>query len=149
MRVVFVVIFSILLFSSCRKAKTCEEPKLDCSAVLCIAYWSYFDFRLIDKVSGQDLVFSTNPRYTNNDIKLFSDVARTVPLQYTVDSSKKILQTMSAKEEMYLEIKGTDIYKLTAVFRSKDCCSNTVKVLWLDGRMICSCCSGAVSLSIR
>ncbi|MGH2553890.1 MAG: hypothetical protein ACRDEB_09240, partial [Chitinophagaceae bacterium] len=62
MRVVFVVIFSSLLFSSCRKAKTCEGPNLDCKAILCIAYWSYFEFRLIDKASGEDLVFSANPR---------------------------------------------------------------------------------------
>ena len=149
MRVVLVVIFSILFFSTCRKAKTCEEPRLDCQAIQCIAYWSYFDFRLIDRVSGEDLVFSTNPRYSNNDIKLFADAARTVPIQYTIDHSGKILQTIHAKGEMYLEIKGTDIYKLTADFKAKDCCSNEVKNLWLDGQMVCSCCSGAVYLSIK
>lgn len=149
MRVALLVIFSSLFFSSCRKAKTCEGPNLDCQGIMCIAYWSYFDFRLIDKVSGEDLVFSTNPRYSNNDIKLFRDVARTIPIYYTVDNSKKILQTMSAKEEMYLEIKGTDVYKLTADFKAKDCCSNEVKNLWQDGQMICSCCNAAASLPIK
>ena len=149
MRVGLVVFCSVLLFSSCRKAKNCEEPRLDCQAILCIVYWSYFDFRLIDKVTGEDLVFSTNPRYAGNDIKLFSDAARTVPIQYTMDNSRKIIQVMKANGEMYLEIKGTDVYKLTADFRSIDCCSNTVKDLWLDGQMICSCCTGAASLSIK
>ena len=149
MRVVRVVIFSILLFTSCRKAKTCEEPRLDCQGIQCIVYWYYFDFRLIDKVSGEDLVFSTNPRYSGNDIKLFSDVARTVPIQYTIDNSRKILQVAKANGEMYLEITGTDVYKLTASFRSIDCCSNTVKDLWSDGQMICSCCTAAASLPIR
>jgi hypothetical protein len=139
----------MLLFSSCRKAKTCEGPNMDCKNVLCIAYWYYFDFRLIDKISGEDLVFSANPRYSNNDIKLFADAARTVPIQYTIDYAGKVLHTMTAKEEMYLEIKGTDVYKLTASFRPKDCCASTVKDLWLDGQVICSCCTGAASLSIR
>ena len=149
MRVVFVAIFSTLLFSACKKTKNCEGPDLDCSAIQCIVYWSYFDFRLIDKVTGEDLVFSVNPRYSNNDIKLFADAARSVPIQYTIDNSRKILQTMNAKEEMYLEIKGTDVYKLTADFKVIDCCSNTVKDLWLDGQMICSCCTGAISLTIQ
>ena len=149
MRVVWVAMFSILLFSTCRKTKTCEGPDLDCQGIQCIVFWSYFDFRLIDKVSGEDLVFSTNPRYSGNDIKLFADAARTIPLQYTVDNSRKILQTMNAKAEMYLEIKGTDVYKLTADFKQKECCSNEVKNVWLDGQMVCSCCTAAASLSIK
>jgi hypothetical protein len=149
MRVVIAVFVSTLLFFSCRKANNCEEPKLDCSGIRCIAFWSYFDFKLIDKSTGEDLVFGASPRYTLNDIKLFGDAARTIPLSIIVDNTKKILQTNIAKEEMYLEIKGTDVYKLTAAFKTNDCCSNRVKVLWLEGMMVCSCCTDAVSLGVK
>lgn len=149
MRVVIAVLVSTLLFFSCRKAKSCEEPKLDCSGIRCFVFWSYFDFRLVDKSTGQDLVFGANPRYTINDIKLFGDATRTIPLPLTTDNAKKILLTNTAKEEMYLEIKGTDVYKLTAAFKANDCCSNRVKVLWLEGMMVCSCCTDAISLGVR
>jgi hypothetical protein len=138
-----------LLFSSCKRSKTCDEPKPDCSAIQCIAFWSYFDFRLIDRTNGEDLVFGTNPRYSDNDIKLFSDQARTISLYFTVDKIKKTLQTMTAKEEMYLEIKGTDVYKLTTAFKAYDCCSNRVKALWQDGKMICSCCTDIIPILIK
>jgi hypothetical protein len=149
MRVVIAVFVSTLLFFSCRKAKNCEEPKLDCSGIRCFAFWSYFDFRLVDRSTGGDLVFGANPRYTINDIKLFADAARTIPLPLTADNTKKILLTNTAEEEMYLEIKGTDVYKLTAAFKTNDCCSTRVKVLWQDGMMLCSCCTDAISLPVQ
>lgn len=149
MRILFVAISIIMFFSSCRKTKTCEGPDLDCKTVLCFAYWNYFDFRLIDKISGEDLVFSANPRYSNNEIKLFADVARSVPIQYTIDNNGKFFHVMNAKQEMYLEIKGTDVYELTASFKPIECCASTINDLWLDGQMICSCCTGTASLSIR
>ena len=149
MRTAFSVIFIVIIFSCNKTSKNCEGPTLDCSSIRCIAFHSYFEFKLSDKTTGEDLVFSNNPRYTVNDIKLYADAGRTRSLLLTVDNSKKIIQTMMAEEEMYLEIKGTDIYKLTASFKTNDCCSNRVAVLWQDGQMLCSCCPDGITLSIR
>ena len=149
MRSVFLFLFIPFLFFSCKKAKPCEDSKMDCSAIRCFAFLSHFEFRLVDKANGNDLVFGSNPRYLTNDVKLYYDAARTFPNQITIDVAGKKFMTMFSKEVMYLEIKGVDVYKLTADFRGIDCCSNRVKTLWIDGLMTCSCCTDVASLAVK
>ena len=150
MRIVLILLAFVSLVFSCKKSKNqCDELNLDCSSIRCIAHWDNFDFRLIDKATGADLVFGANPKYTANDIKLYSDVGRTFLIQFQLDSNSKTILVKTAKQEMYLEIKGTDVYKLTAEFRTETCCSSRVKTLWQDGQMVCSCCPDVISLSIR
>jgi len=150
MRIVLILLAFVSLVYSCNKSRNqCVEADLDCSTIRCIAQWDNFDFRLIEKATGTDLVFGANPKYTANDIKLYFDVGRTIPIQYQLDNNSKTIKVMTAKHEMYLEIKGTDVYKLTTEFRAETCCSSRVKTLWQDGQMVCSCCSDAISLSIR
>jgi len=149
MRTTLVMVLFVALVISCRKSGNCDELHLDCSSRECIAYWEYFTFRLIDKTTGADLVFGTNPKYTANDIKLYPDVGRAFPIQFHLDNNKKTILVMSARHEMYLEIKGTDIYKLTVEFREESCCSSRVRTLWQDGQMVCSCCPDVISLLIR
>ena len=148
MRIVLILLAFVSLVLSCNKSKNCEEPHLNCSRT-CFAYWEYFTFRLMDKTTGADLVFGANPKYTANDIKLYSDVGRTFPMHFDLDNDKKTVLVMSARREMYLEIKGTDIYKLTVEFREESCCSSRVRTLWQEGQMVCSCCPDAISLLIR
>ena len=66
-----------------------------------------------------------------------------------VDNTNKKFQMIMARQEMYLEIKGTDVYKLTVDFRSENCCSSIVKTLWQDGAMICSCCNDIIPLAVK
>ncbi|HEY5771651.1 MAG TPA: hypothetical protein VIS75_03440 [Chitinophagaceae bacterium] len=150
MRIVLILLAFVSLVFSCNKSRNqCVEADLDCSTIRCIAHWDNFDFRLIDKATGTDLVFGANPKYAANDIRLYYDVGRTVPIQFQLDNNSKTIKVMTAKQEMYLEIKGTDVYKLTTEFRTETCCSSRVKTLWQDGQMVCSCCPDAISLSIR
>ena len=150
MRIVLILLAFVPLIFSCNKSTNhCDELHLDCSSMQCVAYWKYFNFRLIDKITGVDLVFGANPKYTANDIKLYSDVGRTYPMHFDLDYNNRTILAMSARQEIYLEIKGTDIYKLTAQFREESCCSSRVRTLWQDGRMVCSCCPDAISLLIR
>lgn len=140
------------LFFSCSKSesKKCLEFEGDCSRVRCIAHWDYFYFKLFDKTSGADLIFGANPRYTPNDIMLYFDAARTITLPITIDTPNKRLYTRVAEEEMYLSVKNTDVYKLTAEFRGLSCCSAGVENLWMDGQSVCTCCSyEAIGLSIK
>ena len=130
------------------RAKNCEGPNLDCSNIRCLAHFDFFDFRVVDKTTGEDLVFGPSPRYNTNDIKLFFDQARTLPMHIQFDQAKKNIQTADAKEVMYLEVKGNSVYKLETVFKLNDCCSNRVKTVWLNGRMLCSCCQDVVALPI-
>ena len=149
MRTTLILVFFVVLVFSCKKSRNCDGPNLDCSNIRCAAFWSYFDFKLTDKTTGADLVFGNNPRYTANDIKLYSDVGRTMSLPLYFDNTNKIIETMTAKEDMYLVIKGTDIYKLTVSFKSKSCCSNQVGVLWQDGQMVCACCPDGINLAVQ
>lgn len=140
------LVFSIL---SCEKNETCHEPKMKCDNIRCFAFLSHFDFKIVDKTNGNDLVFGTNPRYQIADIKLYFDAARTLPIPLTIDNTGMKFKTMFSKEEMYLEVKGTDVYKLTAEYREVDCCSNRVKTLLVDGLMVCSCCTDAVPVPVN
>ena len=150
MRIVLILLAFVSLVFSCNKSRNqCVGADLDCSTIRCIAYWEYFTFRLIDKATGTDLVFGANPKFTANDIRLYYDVGRTVPIQFQLDNNNKTLLVKTAKQEMYLEIKGTDVYKLTTEFRAETCCSSIVKTLWQDGQMVCSCCSDVISLLIK
>ena len=147
--VLFLLVFVSLAFSCKKSNNQCDEPNIDCSSIQCITHTNNFNFKLIDKTTGADLVFSASPRYTASDIKLYYDVGRIYSMEFQIDNNSKTIRTYTARHEMYLEIKGTDVYKLTAEFRAETCCSSRVKTLWQDGQMICSCCSDAVSLSIR
>lgn len=150
MRFVIVAVL-IISFFSCNKTKSenCDGPELDCSAIRCLLHAFNFDFRLTDKSTGADLVFGTNPRYTDADIRLYADVARSVTIPLIFDNTKKLIQSTFSKEEMYLVIKNTDVYKLTAEFRAETCCSSRVKTLAVDGQSICTCCSDVISFSVN
>jgi hypothetical protein len=151
MRAIVVLAILTISFLSCGKSKSenCEGPELDCTSIRCLIFASNFDFKVIDNTTGADLVFGSNPRYTSADIELYSDLARSVPLALTFDDNKKIIQTMTAKDEMYLVIKNTDVYKLTAEFKTETCCASRVKSLSIDGQLVCSCCSDVISFSVK
>jgi hypothetical protein len=153
MKYVFLsAIISVLLSSSaCKKSRTvnCAEPELNCAGIMCIAHWDYFDFKLTDKVSGQDLVFGSNPRYTESEVKLFYDAARTIQISITTDTENKKIRCMNARSEMYLEIKGTALYKLNAGFKAVDCCSNRVKSLQVNNILVCDCCAEIINVPVN
>ena len=145
-------VISVLLSSSaCKKSKTanCPEPELNCGGISCLVNWDYFDFKLTDKISGADLVFSSNPRYTTSEVKLFADAARTIQITITADVTNKKFQCMTARNEMYLEIKGATVYKLNAGFKAVDCCSDRVKSLQINGTVICDCCPEIVNVPVE
>lgn len=138
-----------LWLPSCRKSKTCEEPKPDCSTIHCIAHFDYFEFRLLDKETGEDLVFSSNPRYITSEIKLFADPGKTMPLSLTADSDRKTFKTGQARENMWLELEGSQVFKLTVSFMINDCCSNRVKSITIDGKTVCSCCDQIIPIKVQ
>ena len=150
MRTALILLIFVFPAFSCKKSKNqCDESNIDCSAIQCVTHFNYFSFKLRDKTTGADLVFGTSPRYTASDIKLYYDVGRIYSMELQLDNNNKTILSHTARHEMYLEIKGTDVYKLTTEFRTETCCSSRVKALWQDGQMVCSCCTDAISLSIR
>lgn len=142
----------ITLFSfSCNKNSSenpCEEPDLDCTGIRCAAFHSIFEFRLVN-LAGNDPVFGSNPVYNTSEIKLFEDESRTKPINLNADPGRKSFITLNGLRDMYLEIGGTDVYKLSATYRTKDCCTNQLKTLSVDGQMVCTCCTDITPVTIR
>ena len=147
--VVLLLVLSFLSFSCEKTASTgCPEPQLDCSNVRCLVYNYFFDFRVVDEVTGADLVFGANPPYSTGDIRLFRDAAQTIPITLTADMTAGLFRTSFAEEEMYLVIDGRGVYKINADFRRLDCCTFRLKDLQVNGQEICTCCADAVEIPV-
>ena len=151
MRTFFLVLILSGLSLSCKKTKSsaCPEPVLNCAGVNCILYNYYFDFRLIDKTTGADLVFGSNPRYSTGDIVLYQDMAQTTPIILIADNSQRLFRTNFAKEEMYLVVAGATTYKITVEFKAVDCCSSRVKNLSIDNQSLCTCCPDGIGVPVN
>ena len=149
MRFAFIILVAITIFS-CKKPANSNCQDVECKEnIQCVAHWYIFEFKLLDKNTREDIVFGNNPRCNVSDIKLFSDVARIYPINLYIDSADSKIMAISARPQMYLEIKGTDIYQLTAEFRGDGCCSSRIKNLWQDGKLVCSCCDAVIPLLVR
>lgn len=144
-----VLSLSILLLG-CKKENTtsCPDPVLNCAGVSCLLTYYYFDFRLIDKDTSEDLIFGPSPRYSVSDIELFADAAKTVSIPITADNAQKLFKVQEAQPEMYLVVAGTTSYKISVDFKKIDCCSYRVKNLKIDNQSLCVCCTDAIELKI-
>ena len=150
MKKLFGIFIFALLFVACKKSNnaSCPDTDEDCSGVACLIHNYYFYFRLIDKTSGEDLVFGSHPRYTAADVSLFSDADRNFPIPIIEDAGHQYFKVSVAQPEMYLVIAGSGVYKLNVDFKLVDCCTSRVKNLSIDGRTICTCCSNAIELPV-
>lgn len=144
---VFLLIVS-LLFLGCKKNKNtaCPEPSLDCTGVSCLLTNYNFNFRLVDKTTGADLVFGSSPRYAISDIQLYSDKTYSQSIPLSADNTQKLFKTGFAMEKMFLVIAGTTAYTLSADFKPVTCCSLTVKNLDVNGQEVCTCCGDAIEI---
>ncbi|HMU45441.1 MAG TPA: hypothetical protein PKC72_03685 [Chitinophagaceae bacterium] len=150
MKKLFYLLVISFLVNSCDKKtpSNCPEPELDCTTVRCLIYNYNFDFRIVDKNTGADLVFGTSPRYTESDVALFLDAAQTIPVSLTSDAGQKIFSTSQANEVMYLVIAGTTSYKITVDFKKVNCCLSRVKNLSVNGKTVCTCCADAIEVPV-
>jgi hypothetical protein len=122
---------------------------MDCSTINCLQNNKVLEFRIVDKTTGEDLVFGNNPRYTTADVALYADPAHTVPIIIAVDDTHELFNTNFAKEEMYLVISGTDTYLIQSNFRRIDCCTSRTKDLRVEGQIICTCCADVIGLGVN
>lgn len=148
-KITLVLLIAVLTISSCKKTKitNCDEKEIKCDYI-CFVYWRIFEFKLIDKNNGEDLLFGMAPRYTSGEVKLFYDAARTRQAPTTFDNNNKKLVCMMGSEELYLEIKGAKVYKIKAEFRGESCCNGRVKTLKVDNASVCTCCDDVIKIGI-
>jgi hypothetical protein len=140
-RNLFSLVLYCFLFFSCVKNKDSRYdcgPTPMCPMVACFAYWSNFNFTLIDGITGKDLLFGNNPTLTPADIKLYAKSnSAYIEIKIFADSSKNSMITLTASDTMALQIKNEPLqYILVKNFCSNECCSRTAVELFYEGRLL-------------
>ncbi len=141
-RIVFSLSVFCLLFFSCEKQ---PENRYDCGPssasvcpdILCIAYWSYFNFSIVDKTTGADLVFGSNPTLSPADIKLF--VKTNSPyrqINLIADSSTNTMFAMTAADTMAIQIKSEPLQYIVVKTYCGACCSRSAVELVYEGQLL-------------
>ena len=136
-----IILASLSLFVSCKKkSEQGYQCKTDliCPAVVCVAYWSNLHFTIIDKATGRDLLFGSNPTLTAADIKLYrkqNSPYTEVPV--LVDNNKKRLFTLQASDTMALQIKNEALqYLLMKKFCADECCARNAVEVKQEGKLL-------------
>jgi hypothetical protein len=136
-----IILASLSLFVSCKKkSEQGYQCKTDliCPAVVCVAYWSNLHFTIVDKATGRDLLFGSNPTLTAVDIKLYkkqNSPYTEVPV--IVDNNKKQLYTLQAADTMALQIKNGSLqFLVVKKFCADECCARTAVELKHEGRLL-------------
>lgn len=109
-----------------------------CAAIQCVAFWSNLNFSIVDKTTGKDLIFGTNPTLTPADVKLF--VKSNSPYRQItsfVDSSTNIMRTLTASDTMAIQIKNEPLqYIVVKTFCNNECCSRSAVELVYEGQLL-------------
>jgi hypothetical protein len=130
----------IVTLISCKKHKNdtfaCDTSLL-CNNVNCITFLSNFSFTIVDKTTGADLIFGSNPTLTPADVKLFFNSNPQYGIQKYTDSTKKAFSIISASDTMSLQIKNEPLKLITVkAFCSKGCCSRDAVEIIYDGDLL-------------
>lgn len=141
MKHLLIILALLSLFVSCKKKSEqgyrCKTD-LICPAVVCVAYWSNLHFTIIDKATGRDLLFGSNPTLTAVDIKLYrkqNSPYTEVPV--LVDNDKKRLYTLQAGDTMALQIKNEALqYLLVKKFCADECCARNAVEVKHEGKLL-------------
>ena len=136
-----IILASFSLFVSCKKkSEQGYQCKTDlvCPAVVCVAYWSNLHFTIVDKATGRDLLFGSNPTLTAADIKLYrkqNSPYTEVPV--LVDNDKKRLFTLQASDTMALQIKNESLHFLVVKkFCADECCARNAVEIVQEGKLL-------------
>ena len=138
---ILIILTSLSFFVSCKKkveeGYQCNTD-LICPAVVCVAYWSNLHFTIVDKTTGRDLLFGSNPSLTAADIKLYrkqNSPYTEVPLY--VDNNKKRLYTLQAADTMALQIKNGSLqFLVVKKFCADECCARTAVEIVQEGKLL-------------
>lgn len=140
-KILTIALLSSLLIA-CQKQKDDEQydcgPVPMCANIQCVAFLSNFNFTIVDKTTGTDLLFGNNPTLTPADIKLFIK-SNSPYTQVTAlpDQSTKAIKTIFGSDTMAIQIKNEPL-KFIAVknFCSPECCSRTAVEILYEGTLL-------------
>ena len=129
-----------LLLFSCKKNKetgyNCNYLPA-CASVQCIAFWSYFNFTIVDKTTGNNMLFGSNSSLNPADIKIFYKTTTQYEIAKYPDSITKAIKVFSISDTIALQIKNEPLKIITVkTFCSKECCSTTAVEIMYDGNLL-------------
>jgi hypothetical protein len=129
----------IILFFSCKKNKPavtqCNNPVI-CGDINCFAFWRLFNFTIIDKVSGNNLVFGSTATLSPLDVKLYYNNTQN-EITKIVDTASKSFMIFAANDTMLLKIKNEPLKTIIVkTFCAKECCSTTAVEIIYDGQLL-------------
>lgn len=124
----------------------CSVKEDLCAAYLCEAPMVHLKLRFKDS-SNKDLLFSTNPLYSQNDLKVRSSLF-TEDLKFRIDSTDKstkfIVISASYSQSLTIKLgdKPEDVIQIETLFKEARCCE-TINVLSvkLNQTAICTNCT--------
>jgi hypothetical protein len=135
-KILLPLVLIVILFS-CKKNNNDAYASLLCNNINCIAFLSNFSFTIVDKTTGGDLVFGSNPTLTPADVKLFFNSNSQYAIQKYTDSTKKAFSTIFASDTMSFQIKNEPLKLITVkTFCSKGCCSRDAVEIIYDGDLL-------------
>lgn len=146
MKKYILLLLLVTMAFSCKKSKDNDDTN-EC-LINCFIHVSQFNYRLVDKTTGADLVFGANPRYTPGDVQLFFDAAGTAPIHLMTDTTAKAFKTLFGKATMYLKVGGIT-YKVDVTWRELDCCTSIVETLKIDGVSVCVHCNEIIEIPVN
>jgi hypothetical protein len=143
-RTLLIIGTSLSLLLSCSKTPESGFNCRDTGAipeVVCIAFWTYFRFTIVDEKTGADLLFGNNPTLTPGDIKLYGKQnSPYTQTQFLTDANNKRLYTMglSGDDTMALQIKDEPLqYILVKSYCSlNEICSRTAVEILHEGKLL-------------
>ncbi len=129
-----------LLFS-CKKSESVITTKCKmsviCGDIQCITSTTNINFRLVDKNTGNNLLFGVNPVLTINDVKLYSNSTTQFQINKYADTLSQSLQVMYASEMMNLQVKNEPLKQISIkTFCDYGCCSRTAVEIMYDGELL-------------
>lgn len=130
----------IVLFFSCKKNKDAGykcSMSVFCGDVYCITSYNNFNFRLVDKNTGNNLLFGATPILNTNDVKLYTNNNTQFQINKYADTLSQSLQVMYASEMMSLQIKNEPLKQISIkTFCDYACCSKIAVEIIYDGQLL-------------
>jgi len=141
-RTLLIIGTSLSLLLSCSKTPENGFNCRDTGAtpeVMCIAYWTYFKFTIVDEQTGTDLLFGNNPVLTPADIRVFrkSNSPYTQMPLFTDTISKRMVN-MRGADTMAIQIKDEPLqYILVKSYCGlNEVCSRTAVEILHEGKLV-------------
>lgn len=110
---------------------------MPCGDIQCVAFHSNFSVRLVDKSTGNNLLFGVNPLLTSSDIKFYYNAATQFPINKHIDTINETVNLLAAKEIMGLQLKSDPVKQINIkTFCEDGCCSRTAVEIMYDGELL-------------